>query len=504
MRYTGIFFALQIIGLVGIGGNADARVVVRTETITGDSMDVDTGGILTNYGQIDVTNFILCPGCDLDIENYGKMDVDNFVISDNSTVRQIISSSGSAKRIDNLENFEVVITGASGLSLQNLSDVSNRARSVCFEDVSLDVDGAFLPENATVEFRDTITLNLKSDAALPADGLIFKNVVNHGRIVVNSENTDPMYVWRVVQDMRAINIRFVRETNYAKFMDPELGTFLNSLRYNPRGYRLVSRLDRASNMAQINNLLSQSAYTNPIKLMRGVAGFNADIMFDMPDVLDSNYGAVRPLVLTSGDSILYGARVGAMFNIGDKFAVGVHGHAGYMDYADGMDEYWAHIFGGGVNLNFNDEFIIARMMAGVTMAKFDVDAVYHNGRVIDAPIGYGAYATGDFGIQLHLPHNIFMVPTIGFDGVRNSVADMVDNNFRLHVGGDFGIDCGAYDVRYRYALRGRTYSNGDVGYGARVAVNSDTDDIGGDVSIMRVRHDDITFTEYSAMIRISF
>ncbi len=503
MRYTGISYSLLFIIMCG-GAHAytvDSDAVFKDENYT-----VPFGGTFINYGEIDVTNFYLCPGCSVDIINYGIINADNFIVPSDAAVRHVITSNETAKNIGGFVGFDTIVRDGNNLSLTSVAHASDGAGHVIFENVSLDIDGPFLMDGTIAEFRDMVTLNFNSMTDLPDDGVIFKNLINNGRIVIKAPNTDSMYAWRVNEDIPRgiISVNKIRETDYTRFMAPDLGNYLNSLRGDVRNDEFMSRLDNAANMDEIESILSHSAHTNPMKLMDAISGVNNSVTFNMVDNFAGRSAYLRPMVLINDTSILYGVRTGVGFNVMDKLNVGVHAHAGYMDVMGELDEYAANMFGGGLHLNWNDEFIIARMMMGATVVNFDIDSVYDNGHVFESPTGVSIYSAGDVGANIRMPYNIFVTPTVGFDNVRDSIADSDRNNFRMNVASDLGIDCAVYDIRYRYAFRTRVYSNGDIGYGLRVTVNSDADNIGGDASIMQIQHDDVTSTEISAMVRISF
>ncbi len=469
-----------------------------------DVINIESAGLFRNDGEIYVRDFNVSAGSQIIIENYGAIHVENYNLAPGAVITQLVSSNESAKPIDNLSDFNVVVIDGKDISLRQISELANGATKVKFKDVKINVDGAFTPTDVNVEFSGVVKLNFESGDLLPEDGVIFSNIINNGRIQIMTNNSNEMFAWDAYESNGVIYAKQTRKPGYENLVEPDVETFVGNLRGDSDNNKLLDKLDGASSVEEINNILSRSGRTNPILLMTGVDMLNRAIMFDIPNASDEMGVSVRPMALISDKADFMGVRVNGNVNIGDGFSIGLHAHGGKLKYSSSIDKYDAMLFGGGIGANYDDGFLVLRVLSGVTVARFDIDAVYDNGNTYKTPTGLGIYNAADVGARFDITDNIFVIPSIGATAIYNKVADSKERDFNANIGADFGYGTSAYDLRYDWALRTRAYIDGSVGGGVRMSVMSEIDGIGGDVSVMHVIDNDLSFTEISAAVHVLF
>ncbi len=470
-----------------------------------DRIDVDklylkSSMHILNDGWFMADDVYVDSGHDIEIENHSENMKLGTIHADGSSVVQLITSNNSVTDIG--ANLDIVVRDATDVSLNKLLDISDGVKNITFKNSDLYMDEFVNFENIEITFLNDVNIILRSVADV-VDTPVFHGVLDTAPLTITAKDINPMFALQPYNINGTVYVRIVRETDYTRFMDEDVGAFLNSLHVVDNASKFMREMNAAQDMNEIHNVMRRGVYTNPILLMRGVRALHANMMFDLPNKID-NAITIRPFTIFGDNENTYGVRGGAHVAFGDNMSVGVHVHMGQMHWNDEINEYSSNMFGGGINLNWDNDRIVGRGAIGVTMATFDIDAVYDNGEIYDAPIAHAFYAGGDLGARFMLSDDMEIIPFIGVTGDSGHIANSSDSDFDANAGADFGFNGAAYDVHYRYSLRGRVSVNGEIGVGGRIALSSDVDGIAGDVSFMRVTNNDATFNEVSLMLRMSF
>ena len=484
----------------GAGYLENFRVISDTTFAPSDivyDMSIEKSANITNMGNI--SGFVeVRSGLDVYIQNLGNIDA-TFYIPNTSRITQVIKDKKDINPIlGATNNFQIMVQNEEKIAWKDLQDISIWADKIVLNNSVLDlssklsavtvVDNVFSPE---IELRGNNVLYI-DDVSEFSDKPLLSNISGEGTVNINVSEQNPLYRVSSYIKNNELFVTLVRETDYLRILGDNKGSFLNNLRETNPNDKLLSVLDAAESIDDINKIMARSIRLNPINLMDSVVVFNSFVINDFSKNLDGF--VITPLFVYSDDFYISGVTVDAAYRIADKLTIGATGYAAESEFVNDMDEYNSVLYGGNVRIEYIDKLLLARMMFGMTQSDFDIGAVFDGISTVVDPSGSSLYSVADFGFNFNVGDNFRISPFVraGFDSIK--IIGCSDKNVFTGIGTDISLNAGIYDIEYKYGLNFSAYTNGTVNAAFRIGVISIADKAGGNIDVGLVLNE---FGEYS-------
>ena len=449
-------------------------VVVAGANVSVPDIVILSSLTLENNGVVDA-GINLCDGCRLEIYNRGVFNA-NFTLGDGASVVQIISTSSDIKPISVNTDYNLHVLGADGINLSDVVRVGEKANEILLSDsfVVWDVDYTW---NKNIRFSGDVKLGIDN-----LESVVGKRLVGFvdagGTIQVASKGIkNPMFAIKAYVEDGISYLHLVRETDYTKFMNNNLGLFINSLRDDELSGGLTSALDSAMTMDDINEIIADSMRVAPIHMMDIVALFNA------MDVNDFDYETGTGTHFTSvGDSYVYGVFANGGIKVGN-ISAGIRGYLNSLSLTDSFDSFSGVMFGGNFYAKYERDYNFVRSVIGGNITRFDITNVFDGKRAVDKPAGYSIYGAIDVGHRFDFGGGLIVSPYVGATTNCMTILHMDDSKIVGRVGIDtiYGFD--AFGIKYDYGIRASLNTNNEISLGGRIGFMSDFDMVGGHVAV---------------------
>lgn len=460
-----------------------------------NSLSLYNKGIINGYVNV-------CFGCDVRIENSGTINAE-INVPDSSKVIQVIHYNSEIAPINVVNDnnlfdvFEISVENANRISWEKLLGISKRANKITFQNSGLVLDensAYFISDDSSpiIEFKDTNTLYV-SDIMDFSNKPVLSNVYGNGSINIYSEKNNPLYKFSSYISNNTLFVDIVRDTDYFKILGNNKGKFLNFLRDNNLSVNLLECLDSAKTMEELNAIMESSVRLNPIKLMKSVRTFN---MFQINEVGNAVEGfSINPILVSSYDFDLFGFSLGAAYDVMEKLRIGADGYIAKGKYSSELDEYNFALYGGNVHIAYINSLLLARIMAGTTIADFDIGPIFDGDKTINDPLGTSVYSVADVGINFNLTSDFMISPFVRVGFNAEEIADDTDGYLIAGTGADFSFDVNGYDITYKYGFTFSAYTDGQLNAAFRVGINSIADKAGGtlDAGIISNEFGDLSY-----------
>jgi len=468
-------------------------VVMVPDIYIAQSMLLQNGGDI--YGDVHVDN-----GCDLYLQNSGNIFGD-VLLGLNSSVTQIIRAPDELTGISVRGEYNVFVDGGVFGFSELLGNVVG-ATDVVLNNVKLEMRGGgmarrIMAADPNIELRGTFVIDL-SGMEMPTDGILMRNVYGDAQIDVVGAALGELFRPTVYLSDGMLYLGRVRETDYYKILGDARGDFLNALREIAPDDELLARMDAATDMGQLHDIMSHSIAFNPMIMSRVVRIVNA-VATDVvrPGVLSNDGGGMTadchasPFYVFDDAMEIYGAMGGVHFRTGEHFDVDMNLYGATSSTDDDFNTYDADMYGGNVGVVYNGKRFRVNARGGATYATFRAPYIFDDGHIRTSARGKSIYGMTDFGPVFEFGDVVEIRPRVGaqYDDIR--IIDDTDTNivgrYGIDIGGvsKSGALSGAYD--YRAGITANT--NGDVVAGAAMGFWSEFDMAGGDVAINGY-HDD--------------
>lgn len=445
---------------------------------------ISESGVIKNYGTLNGT--IHTNGYTVRIENYGEINSE-FDVANAALVTQVVNDETGLHRIYKLGGHNIVVNTTDEIDMAEFvnfisgaADVS--ANGACF------VVGANVPDN-NVEIHvgnDTsfYVTTIPNDLSQP----LVRNIWRDNTTFVDQRGIDPMYIVEPRWVGNDLYINLSRQTDYSIVMDNDLGEYLDELRVIDADDKLLYALDRAPDRASMKRILSESAHTNPIKLMDVSRSINT--FFDSMAIDDIRFGFVaRPLYIW-GDDYSF---VGGAGNITGKIAnhtIGTAGIVGGMLRYDGdYDKYSGALYGGNLGVQYMDSDFYLRGYATASYSKFNDANVFDGAHMVRDVNGIGAMGVVDFGLVFAIGQEMKLVPFVGARADYASVMNDSNVDMNLRGGLNFHVDTDADGNLYKIGARLLGQSDGAIYAGIYTDMISTADGVGGGLALGALRDD---------------
>lgn len=503
------------LGLFGVWGMAataygyvwnenDHVVINHGEVVDAERLYTESSMVLENYGTV-MGDIYACPGCDLQILGMGRFD-GRVYSGDGGTVTRVITGGGDFTPIDVEGNYNVLGYGEIDASLGDMLAASVGADKIILRDARLKWSHAVVNDLPPVELQGVIILDV-AGSELPQSAVLLSNVQGDGRIVLAGVAPDALYApWIEINDGELL-LHSVRETDYNKILDSDVGDFLNAMQeINPNDSTLLA-LDSASSMDEINYIMRHSNILNPMNLMGPISVLNTVIADDISSDCAGDYGGFK---LCGGAGVMLAsqfsmslANIGLVAKIGHALKLGLAFYGAKLDMTgDAFGD--ADVYGLNMRAEYAGDRIIVRALGGRTYSEFTVPYVFDAGRIATDPRGVSDYGVADIGWQFRTIANVGIVPFAGAWYQRMQILSDKMSDVLPRAGLDVLWRTGADGLFYDYKLRGTCRTDGMRMLQASVGFLSAMDGAGADASVAVTKHDDVTAFYISLQAKIRF
>ncbi len=454
----------------------DDSVITNRGALYSDDIRVTESIALVNYGTISGHVYI-ADGVRLNIQNSGEMDV-GFHLGNRASLIQTIRSNDDITDIGVSGGASIVVRDASGISLRRVYALAGSNTHLVLDNSDFVLDGVI--ENLDIPVTIIGDVFVHVDDVSSGDP-IMRNVSGDGRVHVVSDNVSPIHAMQSYVKDGNVYVRMVRETDYSKIFNNDVGVFLDNLRLIYPSDWLLRKMDAADSIASLGSIMARSVRLHPINLMRPLRVLNSFRMGLADSVLHGAGGGAE--YITSDDFEIYLGHVGMGTDFGRHVRAGLKLYVGQLVYADDINDYSGVVTGGDLRINYNRDLWNIDLLFGAGYARFDIGPVYDDGRVVNNPYGISGYGAMNFGLNLSLFDNVSMVPFVGIGGEYLSVLDDGISDISGRIGAEINFASHEYSLHYDYCLRVAADTDAGVGGGVRMKIWSPGDDAGGDIGL---------------------
>ena len=445
---------------------------------------------LMNNGEIN-SDIYLCDDCELVLINAGEINGD-FIVGDKSRLVRMVDTLENAAPIDINVGYVLVVDNVVGLNVSQV--VNEHLDKMIISDSVVKISDLQLNN---VEVHGDVFFELV-DVQFWTDRALVNNVSGDGRILVDVKGLGPLYAVQSYFVDDDLYVRTVRETDYAKILDGNVGNYLNKLRIDRPDDKLLATLDVAENLNQINEIMAESVRIAPFSVMNNVRVFN------LYNLRDFDAGTRVGGRVVAADNMLLG-------DVGTRIAFAsdnVHWWGGFnfgkLNVDAPFEEYGAYLYSVSVGAQYELNSLFVRSDFGFTLAQFDLENVFDGAGIINKPVGYigainveGGYEYSVSGFELR--------PFVGVYMDYMKLLGWEDTEFAGRIGGEASCKFDMLGVEYKYGMRLDFDSLYGVGFGVFGEFLSGWDDIGGRVSVSSINDNKIGRSyEICADIRFVF
>lgn len=450
--------------------------LMNSSVIVADFVDFDAPNIavmgsytIENFGTI-TGNINVFVGCQLTIHNMGVFNA-TFDLEPSASIVQVVSSPTDMQSINFNTDYDLHVINADGLSLSSVLAFGADADSILLRDsfvlwdvYDVNLDKLNLEGNIKIKIN-----NVDSYANAP----ILTGVPDGVNVRVISNESNPLFVVRTHVMDNNLYVTRVRETDYTKILNNNVGAFVNSLRDDGAAAPLVAALDNATTMGAINNIVQNSGRLSPINLIKPIRMLNdfETLNFNPGIGIGTDYLFADEFYVT-GLNLTLGTGTGN-FNFGWRM---------YLDYiraTDSFDEFSASVLGMTAYGDYRMRDIVVRGALGANISAFDMDNVFDGNGASDNPYGFSCYGAMDVGYLFDADNNIYLMPYVGVATEYMKILNDNDSALTMRGGVNIGYSFSMLGILYDYSAYANLGVDGDVMAGARVGFMSDIDMIGG-------------------------
>lgn len=423
---------------------------------------------IENFGII-TGNINVCAGCQLTIHNMGTFNA-SFGLESGASIVQVVSNPADMNLVEFDTHYELHVVGADGLDLSDVLTFGTDADSILLRDsfIIWDVYDANLDKlNLDGNIKIKIN-NIDAYSNVP----ILSDVPDDVNVRIVTDESNLLFAVRTYVADNNLYVTRVRETDYIKILDNDVGAFINYLRNDGAAAPLLDALDSATTIDAINSIVQNSGRISPINLMKPIHMFNDFEMLNF----NSDVGVGTDCLL-SDDFYLTGVNLAFGADI-DKFKFGVRTYLDYLSATDSFDEFSAYVIGMTAHGNYHVHDILVRGALGANISAFDMDNVFDGNGASDNPYGFSWYSAMDVGYVYSID-DVFIMPYVGMATEYMKILSDNDRILSMRGGLNIGYRFNVLGISYDYSVYTNLDTDGDVVTGVRVGFMSDMDMIGG-------------------------
>jgi hypothetical protein len=461
-----------------------------------DALYISNSVNILNNGLFD-TDIYLCDGCDVYIRNKG-----DFTASMNGGGRayQLVVGRDDMNPIDIASEYFLLVQGGNHLLLDDIYGVAGTADKIIIRDSVIDLSAIDAPKNYVLELDGSIVL-YQGGLVDIFSGPVLHNVTGDADIVLVTDIKNPLFVNVAYIDDDALYVRQVRETDYVKVLGTGIGDYLNDVRVEGSGDKLLGMLDSVTDMHALYDVMGMSARLNPDKLLESVRIIGAMDDFSM---FFQSGGGVQASVITSNDFDAYDFSGVIGLKIGDvKFGVGAR--FGELYYLSDVDEFDGLYYG----INLYADYVLhgdmfVRGLVGVNNFEFDIGDVFYRNQRINNPNVLLGNMLVDYGIKYRVWDHINVTPFVGVDMNFYRLGNICDFDFGMRTGIGVGYAYQMHAINYDYKMNVVLNTLGESGVQFDASFWSVYDNAGGNIGASILRAMGVTTYELTVGARIYF
>lgn len=476
------------------------KIVLDGVTVNPNNLFIENLITVENHGNIQ-TNINITDGAKLYLRNTGNID-SVFSLGSGATLYHKITNQDELKWIDFGVNYTTYIDSTDMLSLTDVVAVANDSDKIFIQNTTMTING--MPDNTSkhVELGENVTFVLDGFSGV-YEGVVLEYVSGTSNVVFVSGNENEMFSDYGYIKNNKLYVGHVRETDYEKIFNNDLGRFLNKVRMDNSSDSLFVRMDNALSMHELKDIMQESVLFNPDVLFATLRIMNDLNFADM----DNTRGNVSGNLFGFNSDNFYAYGIGA--KIGFDILENLDGYAsvqlGTIEYLSDIDAFGGELYGLNIGARYTTENnMFLRGDFGLFSVDTDMNAVFYNNKKIEYPCADSGYLNIDVGRVLSYDDNITISPFVGLRMENYSVGNYSESDTGLYAGADIDFDVEYSGIKYVYALRSAFDTDMTYILNGKIGFWSVTDALGGDVSLSLTNSQDVMSYKISVNTQISF
>ena len=357
---------------------------------------------------------------------------------------------------------------------------------------------------ADVEFESGVVFYIEN-LELSANGTKIEHVVNTDIFNLTVKGPNVLYKTKLVTEegSSSVILNMVRETNYEKVFNDSRGKFLENIRQNNPDDRLLSVMDAARNMEEINSAMNSSYHFNPMVLMNPVKTINrGDLLGLFMNEQDLGAGIDVDYVFSNKLND-YGAHAYVSSKYNDLyFKIG--GSLNHFSYKDNINEFDGAVYGLDIRAKQYIENIWLDGIVGINHAVFNVDNIYTDGNITNKPSGNSKYLRLSAGYDYKQIADFVISPFIGMMAQNVEIMGFKDNDVNLHAGVMGKYDFVMDGIKYEYGAMLATDEKLNWNMGLNIGFVSVVDNAGAHLVFDTFNDEFGTSYKFSIMAKVQF
>lgn len=338
--------------------------------------------------------------------------------------------------------------------------------------------------NVDVEFGTNVHLNIKNLSS-KNNGQKLEHVSSANVVNVSVKDVNNLYKVNFNASGSDLYFNLVRETDYKKVFKDTRGTFLENIRLNHPDDKMLSAMDNALTMTEMNSVMNSSYHFNPMILMNPIKTLNRTVLIDYLSETNGGVGADVDYIFSDKTSN-YGGHIYVANKYNDLlFKIGLN--LNRFSYSDNFNDFDGFVYGVDVRAKQYIKSFWLDGILGVNRSAFNADNVYINGDITNNPKGMSEYARLSIGYDYKDFDDFVIAPFVGMLFQNNSVSGVSDRDINLHTGllGKYGFIMDG--MKYEYAASVATDEKANWNIETKIGFVSVVDNAGAYVGISAFR-----------------
>ena len=197
--------------------------------------------------------------------------------------------------------------------------------------------------------------------------------------------------------------------------------------------------------------------------------------------------SIAPLGVFGDSFSAFGMQLNAAFELINNLNFGLNIYTASFNNSDKYENYKSAVYGGNVHIAYFKDDVFIKGKVGGTIANFDIENIFVDGKIVEYPSGFSFYSSADFGHKLDLKSNFIIAPFVRavYDGAK--IVNTYVGDLYAGVGADIVFEEKDYDFSYKYSANLVVYTNQQIDAYVDIDVRSLADRAGGSFSVGIVR-----------------
>lgn len=492
--------------MLGVSGVLAADLHFNTDTtieygtiVSPDTLYIDASMILQNHGTIQ-TNILVGNAYALYLRNTGVIN-SNFILNPGATLFQSVTNAQELKYIDfGVTEYVTDIESNDTLALSGILNVGQDATKIKIRNTKIKIDAMPVKTDVPIVLEGNVTFVL-GDLDGIYDGVFLEYVT--GNAIFETVQTNPLFADSGYLRNNMLYVKRVRETDYVKVFNNDLGRFLNMARASGKNDSFFSQLDSAMDMDSLRDVMNKSVLFNRDLLLKPLQIINSLDVADFDYDFDGAQG--RLFGFMSDDFYAVGLNVNVGKSVSDRFNLYGGLRIGEIDYQSNFDMFNGELYGlnlGAKYLINIDSFVRANM--ALNIMNTDINAVMYDGQEIKAPYVTSGYINTDVGRSFVFDNGLVISPFVGAMLESYSIDSYSDFDVNMRAGSDLKFKTEFSGMKYIYSVRGAVNTNLDMLITGKIEFWSSLDGLGAGLSVAMSDAQDAMTYKISADARIAF